>query len=62
LVILAFAVYHTVTWFILAPQGMKPLRMKNGKRVPASRVVQVLFAMWAGASVVTLLLVWVLVP
>ena len=62
LVILAFAVYHTVTWFILAPQGMKPMRMKDGKRVPAGRVVQALFAMWAGATVVTLLLVWVLIP
>jgi len=62
LVILAFAVYHTVTWFILAPQGMKPMRMKNGKRVPSGRVVQALFAMWAGATVVTLLLVWVLIP
>ena len=61
LVILFFAVYHSVTWFKLAPQGMKPLRT-GGKRVPASTVVQAMFAAWAGASVVTLLLVMWLLP
>ena len=60
LVILAFAVYHSVTWFKLAPQGMKPLR-SGGKRVPASTVVQAMFAAWAGCSVVTLgLIAWLL--
>jgi fumarate reductase subunit C len=62
LVILAFALYHTVTWFILAPQGMKPLRKGDGKRVPAKLIVQGMFAAWAGATVVMLLLVWVLLP
>jgi fumarate reductase subunit C len=62
LVILAFAVYHTVTWFILAPQGMKPLRKGDGKRVPAKLIVQGMFAAWVGATVVMLLLVWVLLP
>jgi fumarate reductase subunit C len=62
LVILAFAVYHSITWFKLAPQGMKPMRMKNGKRVPAAKVIQAMNAAWAGATVVMLLLVWVLLP
>jgi len=62
LLILAFALYHMVTWFMLAPQGMKPLRQKNGKRVPAARVMQVFYGAFAGVTVVTLLLVWVLLP
>jgi len=51
-----------VTWFMLAPQGMKPLRQKSGKRVPAARVMQVFYGAFAGVTVVTLLLVWVLLP
>jgi len=62
LVILAFVLYHAATWFKLAPQGMKPLRKPDGKRVPPSWVVAAMYAMFAGATVVTLLIVAVLMP
>ncbi len=61
LILLAFVVYHTITWFKLAPQGMKPIRM-GGNKVPAQRVVQAHYVIWAGASFITLLLVAVLAP
>jgi len=62
LVILAFTLYHAVTWFKLAPQGMKPLRRPDGKRVPASWVVSAMWAAFVGATVITLILVAVLLP
>ncbi|TVQ34073.1 MAG: hypothetical protein EA356_11180 [Geminicoccaceae bacterium] len=62
LLILFFTVYHAVTWFKLAPMGMKPLRSGDGKRVPPATVIQAMFAAWAGCSVVTLLLIWWLLP
>lgn len=59
LILLAFTVYHTVTWFQLAPQGMKPLRL-GGERVPAARVTQAHFVVWAVVSLAILLIVWML--
>jgi fumarate reductase subunit C len=62
LLILAFTVYHAVTWFKLAPMGMKPVRKPGGKRVPAATIVQAMYAAWAGSTVVTLGLVAWLLP
>ena len=61
LVLLAFAIYHTVTWFKLAPQGMKPIRI-GGEKVPAKTVVNGFYAACAGVSLITLIIVAVLVP
>ncbi|MEO1093114.1 MAG: fumarate reductase subunit C [Pseudomonadota bacterium] len=61
LILLALTVYHTVTWFKLAPQGMKPIRM-GGQKVPAQTVVKAHYAIWAGVTVVTLIIVAVLAP
>lgn len=58
-VILLFAIYHTVTWFELAPKGMKPIRVR-GKKVPASIMVLAQYAVWAGFSAFVLVVVGVL--
>lgn len=61
LVLLAFTVYHTVTWFKLAPQGMKPIRM-GGEKVPPQTVVKAHYGIWFGVTIITLFIVAVLVP
>lgn len=53
LVALAAAVYHSLTWFTLAPMAV-PLRVA-GKRVPPARVLTITYALWA---VVSLAMVW----
>jgi fumarate reductase subunit C len=47
---LLFALYHTITWFNLAPRAM-PVRM-NGKRLPDWMVAASNFAVWIIISVV----------
>jgi fumarate reductase subunit C len=55
LVSLCFVVFHTVTWFNLAPQAM-PVRLR-GKRIPGSWVAASNYAAWAVASA---LVAWLL--
>jgi fumarate reductase subunit C len=59
LILLAGTVYHAYTWFQLAPQGMKPFRVK-GEKVPPEKIVQAHFGAWAVVSIVILLIVWIL--
>jgi fumarate reductase subunit C len=47
-VVLLFAVFHTVTWFAAAPKAMA-VRMR-GKRVPEWAVAAPNYAAWIGAS------------
>ncbi len=56
LIILAFAVYHTITWFKLAPKGMPPMRFKDEKVQPKA-IVAAHYAGWVGVSLVILLFV-----
>ena len=58
-VILLFALYHSVTWFQLAPKGMKPLKVR-GKKVPDQVVIQVQYAVWAGFTAFAIIVVWML--
>lgn len=53
LVALAAAVYHSVTWFKLAPMAV-PLRVR-GKRVPEASILIINYALWA---VVSLVIAW----
>jgi fumarate reductase subunit C len=50
---LAFALYHSVTWFALTPKAM-PLRMK-GEPVPGSAIVGAHYAVWAALSIAVLI-------
>ena len=50
---LAFAIYHSVTWFALTPKAM-PLRMK-GEPVPGIVIVGAHYAAWAVVSIVVLI-------
>ena len=59
ILVLVFAVYHTVTWFKLAPKGLKPIRM-GGEKVKPSMIVTAHYIGWAGVSLVILLIVGVL--
>ena len=59
LIALAFAVYHTVSWFKLAPRGMKPIRL-GGEKVKPGAIVAAHYVGWAGVSLVVLLIVGVL--
>jgi fumarate reductase subunit C len=45
-----FVVYHTITWFNLAPRAM-PIRVR-GKRLPEFLVAAPNYAIWLAASVV----------
>lgn len=47
-VALAAAVYHSITWFRLAPQAL--VVRVGGRRVPARAVVWANYALWAAAS------------
>ena len=51
-----FAVYHTVTWFMLAPKGIPPVRL-GGERVEPKMIVAAHYVGWAGVSAVVLLFV-----
>lgn len=48
LLALAFALFHTATWFALTPKAM-PLRIGE-KRVPGSAIVLVHYAVWLMVS------------
>lgn len=50
---LAFAVYHSVTWFALTPKAM-PLMVK-GEPVPGKWIVGAHYLAWAAVSAVVLL-------
>ena len=50
LVSLLFVVFHTITWFNLAPRAM-PIRVR-GKRLPEFLVAAPNYAVWLVASVV----------
>ena len=55
LVALAFALWHSVTWFLLAPSALP--RQIAGRRVPAAFIVSQQFA--GLAAVTVLLALWV---
>jgi fumarate reductase subunit C len=50
---LAFAAYHSVTWFALTPKAM-PLRLK-GEAVPGGVIVGAHYVAWAAVSIVVLI-------
>lgn len=56
LVALAAAIYHSITWFKLAPMAV-PLRVQ-GKRVPEASILVVNYTLWAVVSLVIAWLVW----
>jgi fumarate reductase subunit C len=53
LVCLAFAAYHSVTWFALTPKAM-PLVVR-GEPIPAQAIVGAHYAVWAVVSLVVLI-------
>jgi succinate dehydrogenase subunit C len=53
LVCLAFAVYHSATWFAVTPKAMPPLVVR-GERVPARTIVGVHYGLWALISILVL--------
>ena len=53
LVFLAFAAYHSVTWFALTPKAM-PLVVR-GERVPAKMIVGMHYGAWAVVSLIVLI-------
>jgi fumarate reductase subunit C len=53
LVCLAFAAYHSVTWFALTPKAM-PLVVR-GERVPAKTIVGVQYGAWVLVSLIVLI-------
>ena len=53
LVCLAFAVYHSVTWFALTPKAM-PLAVR-GELVPDKAIVGLHYGAWALVSVIVLI-------
>jgi fumarate reductase subunit C len=55
LVCLAFAIYHSVTWFALTPKAM-PL-MLRGQPVSGKAIVGVHYAAWMALSLVILIIV-----
>jgi len=54
LIALAFAIYHSITWFALAPRTM-PLQMGT-RRVPAWWIAGAHYVLWAVLSAIILLL------
>ncbi len=56
IVIGLFALYHTITWFTLAPKGIPPMRF-GGERVKPQAIVAAHYVGWAGVSAVVLLFV-----
>lgn len=55
LIALAFAVYHSITWFALAPRTM-PLRI-GARRVPSIWIAAAHYLAWAVLSLIVLLMV-----
>jgi fumarate reductase subunit C len=55
LIALAFAVYHSITWFALAPRTM-PLRI-GARRLPASWIAGAHYLAWAVLSLLVLRIV-----
>jgi fumarate reductase subunit C len=55
LITFVFALYHSVTWFAVAPKAM-PLRMR-GKAVPPAIIIGANWFVWGLASL--LILLWV---
>jgi len=53
LLCLAFAIYHSVTWFALTPKAM-PLMVK-GEPVPGTVIVGAHYVAWAAVSAVVLI-------
>ena len=53
LVCLAFATYHSVTWFALTPKAM-PLAVR-GEPVPAKAIVGMHYGAWAVVSLIVLI-------
>jgi fumarate reductase subunit C len=53
LVCLAFATYHSVTWFALTPKAM-PLSVR-GEPVPAKAIVGAHYAVWVIVSLIVLI-------
>jgi fumarate reductase subunit C len=53
LLCLAFAIYHSLTWFALTPKAM-PMMIK-GKPVPGMAVVGAHYLAWAVVSIVVLI-------
>jgi fumarate reductase subunit C len=53
LVCLAFAIYHSVTWFALTPKAM-PLMIK-GEPVPNAAIIGAHYVAWAVVSLVVLI-------
>ncbi len=53
LICLAFAIYHSVTWFALTPKAM-PLTIK-GEPVPGAAIVGAHYVAWAVVSIVVLI-------
>ena len=56
IVIGLFALYHTVTWFKLAPKGIPPLRI-GSERVTPQAIVAAHYVGWVGVSAAVLLFV-----
>jgi fumarate reductase subunit C len=54
LLCLAFAIYHTTTWFAVTPKAMPPLVMK-GERVADRTIVGFHYGAWALVSAVVLI-------
>ena len=50
---LAFAIYHSVTWFALTPKAM-PLMMKD-EPVPGIMIIGAHYVAWAAVSIVVLI-------
>jgi len=55
IIALLFVVFHSITWFNLAPSAM-PIRLR-GRRVPAYLVAAPSYVMWAAISVLVAWLV-----
>lgn len=53
LVCLAFAAFHSVTWFAVTPKAM-PLVLR-GERVPAKAIVGVHYGAWAVVSLIVII-------
>jgi len=53
LICLAFALFHSVTWFALTPKAM-PLTI-HGERVAAKAIVGMHYGAWAAVSLIVLL-------
>ncbi len=58
LLCLGLSLYHTITWFKVAPQAM-PL-MIGEEKVPAKTILRAHYAAWAAASLVIFVVVGVL--